>query len=151
DGSKTPPIIAQYWYDAERIGRYLPKTQQYGTTSVRGTVFRCPRDWESAGRSYGMNFWASGAVNDYNQKPVYTQFFTASNKPAANLILIAEKFAINFDSTTNTWAASSTLGSSQFSTTAAKALGNWPGKRFVGNLQITYNAPAPFGTVPTEI
>ena len=149
DASKSPPVAAQYWYDAERIGRYLPRSQQYGTSSVRGTVFVCPRDWENAGRSYGMNFWASGAVNDYNQKPLYSQFFTAASKPATNLILITEKFTINYDTTSGTWAASSTLGSSQYSNGNATAIGNYPGKRFVGNLSIAYGGRS--GTVPTEI
>jgi prepilin-type N-terminal cleavage/methylation domain-containing protein/prepilin-type processing-associated H-X9-DG protein len=141
------PVYA-YWYDAERIGRYLPKTLQYGTGSVRGTVFICPRD-EGAGRSYGMNYWASSKVDPGVPAPTYTRFFTAANKPAANLILIAEKLATNY--ALGAWATSSTLGSNQYNNAAPTAIGNYPGKRFVGNLSISYPAPWPYGTVPTEI
>src|SRR5437016_14618482 len=51
-----------FWYDYDRIGRYLPKTYVTGSTSVGGPVFICPND-EDARRSYAMNYWASCIVD----------------------------------------------------------------------------------------
>src|SRR5688572_25464740 len=85
---RYPPNIGtgganvQWWYDADRIGRYLPKTKQFGTTSIYGTVFICPRD-EEGGRSYAMNYYASSApVTPQLATMDWAQYWTAASKPA---------------------------------------------------------------------
>ena len=145
-GSSGPNV--QWWYDADRIGRYLPKTYQYGTTSIRGNVFICPSD-EGAGRSYSMNLFASSATTSPWDKVVYGTFFSANSKPCAQLMLIMEKFSTFYDAASGTYATGNVVGTSSASPTAPRAIGNFPGRRFVGNLVINSNSR--FGIVPTEI
>jgi prepilin-type processing-associated H-X9-DG protein len=99
-----------------------------------------------------MNIWASSKLETgatIGNPPKYGQFFTASSKPAAQLILIGEKWANFVDN--GLYATGSTLGSFGYSETNPLAAGNLAGRRFVGDLSITYAPPAPYGTVPTEI
>lgn len=153
---KYPPNInpegtipAAFWYDADRIGHYLPRTQLTGSGAIREGVFRCPADPQSV-RAYGMNFWASSAVNDYNPPPKYSQYFTASSKPASQLILIAEKYAVF--SYNDAYAAGSTLGSQGYDNNNPTKINNWPGRRFVGNLNLDYTSyPRYGGFAETEI
>jgi len=144
-GSSGPNV--NWWYDADRIGKYLPKTIQYSTTSIGGNVFICPRD-EEAGRSYAMNYFASSApIDNTYAKLIYAQYFGTQSKPASQLILIAEKFS-PFGSP-GSYAAGNVIGLSQTSNSAPLAVGNLPGRRFVGNLAIATGGR--FGTTPTEI
>jgi prepilin-type processing-associated H-X9-DG protein len=160
---KYPPNIGtggvgvQWWYDAERIGRYLPKTKQFGTGSVYGTVFLCPRD-EEAGRSYAMNYYASCApISPAYAKLPWATYFGSNSRPASKLILMAEKFSVF--GPPGTYAAGNTVGLSAtplppytFPSTPMNA-GCYPGKRFVGDLAVATGgrfAPPPL-TTPTEI
>ena len=142
--------IAMFWYDIERIGRYLPKTVQYSTGSIGGNVFICPRD-EQAARSYAMNFYASGAANTYwgpAQIAPFGKFWGTSSKPAAELMLVTEKFSPF--GTPGVFAAGSVIGLSGTSTAGPTAgAGNYPGRRWIGNLSI--NTAGRFGVTPTEL
>ena len=136
-----------WWYDADRIGRYLPKTQQYSTSSVKGTVFICPND-EGAGRSYSMNMFASSAVDQGWEKYQWATYFSAKSKPATKLILMAEKFSV-FIGADGTYATGNVIGiSSTTYNSGALTVGNIPGRRFVGPLGV--NTGGRFGTTPTE-
>ena len=147
-----PPPAPQnrwnYWYDADRIGRYLPNTKKTGTDSILTPVMVCPED-ELASRSYAMNFWASSAAEIPNPIPPPTGQVIAAptiknagspwgtgTKGNANLILIGEKLSI-FSDGAGGFAAGSTIGASGVSPGSTSAAGNFPGKRFVGNLNIT--------------
>jgi len=144
-GSSGPNV--QWWYDADRIGRYLPKTQQYGTTSVKGTVFICPND-EGAGRSYSMNMFASSAVDGGWENYPWATYFTAKSRPPTKLMLVMEKFSV-FVGTDGTYATGNVMGiSSTTPTSGALTVGNIPGRRFVGPLGV--NTGGRFGTTPTE-
>lgn len=146
DSSKTPPIVAQYWYDQERIGRYLPKTVQFGTGSIGGNVFVCPNDADAV-RSYCMNFWASGAVNDYalGYDTFAGKYFGSNSKNSSTMILLTEAYSKN--SSPGTYAASSTVGANGI-TKSTGGLGNKAGPRFLGNLSVN---SVRFGVTPTEI
>jgi hypothetical protein len=145
-GSSGPDV--NWWYDADRIGRYLPKTIKYSTGSIGGNVFICPRD-EEAGRSYAMNYFASSApIDSTYAKLAYATYWGSYNKPASQLMLILEKFS-PFGAP-GTYAAGNTIGlSGTVNSAASTAAGNWPGKRFVGNLSVATGGR--FGTTPTEI
>lgn len=59
-----------YWYDENRIGRYLPQADRANINqstanrniTVGGGVLTCPNH-QFAGRSYAMNSWASSGYN----------------------------------------------------------------------------------------
>jgi prepilin-type N-terminal cleavage/methylation domain-containing protein/prepilin-type processing-associated H-X9-DG protein len=153
---KYPPNMysgtaAQWWYDADRIGRFLPKTVVFSSNSIGGNIFKCPRD-EDAVRSYAMNVFASSGPVDGGYafpSPIYASYFTASSKPASKLFLIGERWS--WYSAPGTFAAANTIGLSATSETAPMAVGNRPGKKFVGPLGITPPPGTRFGTaVPTE-
>lgn len=138
---------ANYWYDAERIGRFLPKTVQYASGSIGGNVFICPNDLDAA-RSYCMNYWASGAVDSYGYgyDNIAGKHFTQDDKPGSRLMLIIEAYAKN--GAPGTYATSSTVGAGGISKTNLLAPGNLPGRRFLGDLAVS---SARFGTTPTEV
>ena len=129
-----------YWYDRDRIGRYLPNTKVTPSGSILTPVIVCPDD-ELGSRSYAMNFWASSGVT-IGGKVVAPDLKNAgaswgtSSKGSASLILVAEKLSIFADSFGG-YAAGSTIGASGVSPGSTTAMGNFPGKRFVGNLNIT--------------
>jgi len=152
----TPPASlpqASLWYDQDRIGRYLPKTVQYGSGSIGGNVFICPND-EDAARSYSMNHWASSvcdqfALNVSTNGWVYNPnagpnlasadrgtLFTSATKGGAQLILITERYSAN--GTVPPYAASATVGYQ----------GTTAGSRFLGNLNLSTGR---FDITPTEI
>jgi prepilin-type processing-associated H-X9-DG protein len=142
------------WYDAERIGKYLPKTVQYTSGSIGGNVFFCPND-EEAARSYAMNIWASSiadqfVLNTSTNGWIYNPgagpnlaaadrgtLFGANVKGGTQIILITEKFSVN--GAPGTYAAGSSIGYQ----------GDAAGKRFVGDLAIPTGGR--FGVTPTEI
>ena len=101
-----------YWYDAPRIGRYLPDSnlEVLNTTNpdssfddcgeikntVGGTVMVCPNHPQGA-RSYTMNYWASGYIErDCNSNQITRpngQWGTAFNDTAdlsSKMLLIGE-------------------------------------------------------------
>jgi hypothetical protein len=99
-----------YWFDADRIGKYLPKPFiEPGTDAVGGPVMACPARPEEA-RSYAMNVWASCTCDQYvlnkspqrltyyrgpwsASTPFTGSFFSASTKGGPRLILITERWA----------------------------------------------------------
>ena len=154
---RYPPNIGtsgagvHWWYDAERLGRYLPKTKQFGTTSVFGTVFICPRD-EEAGRSYAMNYYASsGPITPAFNTMDWAQYFTAGSKPASELMLITEKWSVFGPQ--GSYAAGNVVGLSGINITTPGAppfsTPKTPGGRWAGNLSV--NTGGRFGTTPTEL
>ena len=142
-----------FWYDYDRVGRYLPNTRVLSSGSIVTPVMSCPDD-EQGVRSYGMSFWASSIVNPTGTTlgpPTLRNAGSAWNsatKPGSSLILIGEKLSV-FSDNAGGWAAGSTIGASVINTSGpTAAAGNFPGKRFVGNL----NIPAQPGTryLPSE-
>jgi prepilin-type N-terminal cleavage/methylation domain-containing protein/prepilin-type processing-associated H-X9-DG protein len=149
-----------YWYDRDRIGRYLPNTQTTGTTSILTPVMVCPDD-ELGSRSYAMNFWASSVATIPNPLPPPGTIVAAptlknagsawgtSSKGGASLILVAEKLSVFYDSFGG-WAAGSTIGASGVVPGSTSALGNFPGRRFVGNLSVTAGGNVRYTPSETE-
>lgn len=140
-----------WWYDADRIGRFLPKTTQFGSSSIGGTVFICPNDPDAL-RSYGMNAYASSGVNSYFQNPPFAHYFSANCKNASAMLLIGETYS-RFNGTAATgvsgYATGNVVGLSGTSfASATAAAGNFPGKRWIGNLNI--DTGSRFGIVPCE-
>ena len=94
--SDAPPQAGQlrpYWYDTDRIGRYLPQVvrNDSGSTineTVGGGVMICPNH-ASAARSYSMNQWASsnlrGSNNRFASRP-----FDANVNFASSMLLMGE-------------------------------------------------------------
>jgi len=132
---------AALWYDYDRIGRYLPNTKVLGSNSILTPVLVCPDD-ELGSRSYAMNLWASSVVNPTTTTlgpPTIKNAGSAwgtSTKASAQLILVGEKLSIFADGSGG-YAAGSTIGASGVSPGSTTAVGNFPGRRFVGNLNIT--------------
>ena len=128
-----------WWYDIDRIGRYLPKTKNFsGTGSIFGTVFICPSDFE-AGRSYSMNVFASSAIDPPYRNPPFAQYWDAGSKPAAELILITEKWS-EF-SGAGQYHTGNVIGLSATNfASIAGGQGNFPGRRFIGNLSVAHTA-----------
>lgn len=129
-----------YWYDADRIGRYLPNTKVTGTTSILTPVLTCPDD-EQGSRSYAMNFWASSLVNPTSSTagapnvPNAGMAWGTASKGSSNLILVAEKLSVFADGTGG-FAAGSTIGANSVVPNSTTAAGNFPGRRFVGMLNV---------------
>jgi prepilin-type N-terminal cleavage/methylation domain-containing protein/prepilin-type processing-associated H-X9-DG protein len=123
------PATAQLWYDADRLGKYLPKTVVTGSNSIATPVMVCPTSKDGTVRSYAMNIWASGAVD----KSVPTQkisgsstinrgsMFGAKSKESSLTILLAERH-VNVDG--------GTLG--LFTQATVGFQGDLPGERFLG-------------------
>ncbi|WP_428939066.1 type II secretion system protein [Fontivita pretiosa] len=144
---------ANLWYDADRIGQFLPKTVQYTSGSIGGNVFICPND-EGAARSYAMNVWASSVADQFVLNTatngwVYNPdaganlaaadrgtMWSSQTRGGSELILLTEKYSANGAS--GTYAAGATVGYQ----------GSTAGIRFVGNLSLGMGR---FGTVATEI
>jgi len=67
---------SDYWYNDDRIGRYLPQMDDSDSidvngeiSSVGGGVLACPSH-PQGGRSYAMNYWAQSATSWSGQKTV---------------------------------------------------------------------------------
>jgi prepilin-type processing-associated H-X9-DG protein len=151
-----PPQLPNYsfWYDYDRIGKYLPNTVEYSTGSIGGNVFICPNDFDSA-RSYAINIWSSCvcdqfilnvASNGWIYNPTAGPnlaaadrgtLFSSNIKGAQDIILISEKFSVF--GPPGTFAAGSTIGYQ----------GTLAGTRFVGDLSIPTGGR--FGVTPTEL
>jgi prepilin-type processing-associated H-X9-DG protein/prepilin-type N-terminal cleavage/methylation domain-containing protein len=134
--------LAHWWYDADRIGRYLPKSKQNTTSSIYGGVFQCPAD-ELGVRSYAMNAYASSKLDDQTtykaaltgNPPPGGRLFGTSAKGSSELILFTEKWSeysggggLNADNL---------IG---ISTQAIPGRGTLPGRRFVGDMMISHGA-----------
>ena len=140
-GPGSPPI-ANYWYDVDRIGRYLPKTLVLGSNSIATPVMTCPNDAENAKRSYAMNVWGSSKTDNFvtQGSPPRGAMYGSKSKGSSQLILIIESWSKN------------PAGGDVFASAAVGYQGTKPGERFVGIV-----TPAPYsagGRVPladTEI
>ena len=126
-----------FWFDADRIGRYLPNTTTFGSGSIATPIMICPSIQERTIRSYSMNVWASSGTDQgvYNKSPQrYTvpggnylpnppfrgTFWTTSTGNSPELILLAERhLTVN---TADGAVVTSTIGFQ----------GDFPGQRFVG-------------------
>src|SRR5688572_15856255 len=137
----VPNLQGAFWFDYDRIGRYLPNTRVLGSNSILTPVMVCPDD-ELGSRSYAMSFWASSIVNPTGSTigpptiPNAGSAWGTDTKGSSNLILVAEKLSI-FSDLAGGYAAGSTIGASGLSPGSTTAVGNFPGKRFVGNLNIS--------------
>lgn len=115
------PAIAQYWYDVDRIGRYLPNTVVTGSNAIGTPVMTCPNDIETAKRSYGMSVWASSITDTFvTNAPKRGELFGTGTKGSSQLIIMTEawsKFPFQGE-----WFAAAAIGYQ----------GAKPGERFVG-------------------
>jgi prepilin-type processing-associated H-X9-DG protein len=149
----SQPTVAWQWYDADRIGKYLPIT---GNVSTDGTiitpVFICPDTPDRTTRSYAMNIWASSAADQliYNMSPVprsspYSTY--AASTPSgtmwnlrtygcSNLILFSERY-MSVDTGTTGLVCTATVGGQ----------GSSAGTRFLGTPSL--NVPTYTGAVAT--
>jgi prepilin-type N-terminal cleavage/methylation domain-containing protein/prepilin-type processing-associated H-X9-DG protein len=157
--SGSYPTNSNFWYDADRIGKYLPNTVVTGSDSIGTPVLSCPNDRQNAQRSYSMNVWASSQVDQYVHNksprsgtygvgatyspnpPFYGQLFSASGKDATSLILITESWS-KFGNDAIGWFASATSGFQ----------GAYPGERFLGiTVPSVYNAGGAANGANTEL
>jgi prepilin-type N-terminal cleavage/methylation domain-containing protein/prepilin-type processing-associated H-X9-DG protein len=142
-----PPTLNNFWYDFDRIGRFLPKNAVVnGATSVGYGMFVCPSD-EMASRSYGVNFWSSSA----SSFSVYSQLLTANFKMGAKnstkLGLVFELPSAAYDATSKVYRASVFAGFNNSPTTGAGL--KWGAK---GGLPTAINLGVrlPFNTAKCE-
>ncbi len=157
----SPPpgqVSANFWYDLDRLGKYLPKaTVEPGTTSVGGPIMQCPAAPSDENRTYSMNLFASsmtdqGDLNKSPQRLTYAgagfggnppwmgTFWDTKSKGGSELILIGERWATEVS--TNGLLTRSAIGNRSDATAGA-------GVRFVGPVPAlpTYRG----GAVTTEI
>jgi prepilin-type N-terminal cleavage/methylation domain-containing protein/prepilin-type processing-associated H-X9-DG protein len=145
----VPPFLnnANYWYDQDRIGKYLPNTVVTGSGSIGTPVFTCPTDVQNAQRSYSMNQWASSQMDQFAHNkspqrftyggatyapnpPFYGTQWGTGTKGSTDLILLAEAWSKNGSDAAG-WFASATIGFQ----------GQYPGERFSGiKAPAVYNA-----------
>lgn len=109
------PSPGQYWYDQDRIGRYLANID-----SPRG-VLACPEDIDGR-RSYAMNVWASSRVDEWLDDRItqYGPRWSAGIHQSSRMILLTEKFSDIHESVNGWWSAPATVG----------ARGETPAQRF---------------------
>ena len=157
---RFPPNFAKdvngkvmYWYDVDRIGKYLPDDLVTSTGSIAGGVLSCPSDTANAQRSYAMNVWASGDLEIATKPPLNFTWLTnptATGLPrgeqfnsnvsdSTSMVLLGEKW-VQFGSDSAGWYASATLGYP----------GNTPARRFV-QLETPINGRYPGTQYATEI
>ena len=108
--STTSP--AAYWYDAERVGTYLPAVRT-SRTDVRpgGGAYVCPDDGPGEVRlSYAMNAWASSAVDPAvtAQAPQSGRLWGPQVARPGQMILVAEAYSGTASGTG--WTAGPTVG-----------------------------------------
>jgi prepilin-type processing-associated H-X9-DG protein len=134
------PTTEQVWFHEDRIGRFLPKTIVLGTGNIATPVMVCPEDLEPVARSYAMNIWASGAVDNSVKNSPRGTLWGSSTKGSSNLILITEK-----------WSGIGALGTN-FAGATVGLQGDRAGQRFGagGGVSPPLNNGR-FGTTITEI
>lgn len=120
-GPGNPPI-ANYWYDVDRIGRYLPKTLVLASNSIATAVMTCPSDIENAKRSYAMNVFGSSRTDNFVTQgtPPRGAMYGSKSKGSSQLILLIESWSKN------------PSGGDYFASAAVGYQGTKPGERFVG-------------------
>jgi prepilin-type N-terminal cleavage/methylation domain-containing protein/prepilin-type processing-associated H-X9-DG protein len=90
--------IQQYWFDGDRIGRYLRSPIPMVDRTVAGGVMVCPADLDEAIRSYSMNLFASSYVSapvraDVTGPTPSGKLFRAGARESSSLILLIESFS----------------------------------------------------------
>jgi prepilin-type N-terminal cleavage/methylation domain-containing protein len=136
----TPP---QYWYDADRVLRYINPSDPPGTLGFvspgPNSVFVCPED-DSAICSYSMNVWASCKVDkiDLSGTPPVGQLWPHQRK-STEVILLSESWS--YKTGNGGFQAQPTIGY-QGSTAA---------QRFGAGAGITPYSAARFGMVNCEL
>ena len=130
---------AVWWYDAERLGAYLPAVPAT-PTDVRpgGGVYVCPNDtWGEVRLSYGMNVWASSAADPTVTAQVNKsgRLWSAWVPRAEKMMLFAEAYSGTASGTG--WAAAPTVGGA---TAPSPATVTTAGQRFGGAGGVSFNA-----------
>ncbi len=148
------PNLNNFWYDFDRIGRFLPKNSvlnNAGVTSVGYGMFVCPSD-EMSSRSYGVNFWSSSACSPGAGGVTYKNLLSANFKMGAKnstkLALVLELPSVSFDAATQAYRAAVFAGYNNSPTTGAGL--KWGAK---GGLPTPVNLGAriPFNAAKTEV
>ena len=91
--------IGQFWYQTDKIGKYLPSPVAMPDNTVAGGVLVCPQDAEGAIRSYSMNVFASSVVGSVVRKAVTAdppkagQLWTSTTSQSTSVILMAESWS----------------------------------------------------------
>ncbi len=155
DGITDPQTgkIGMFWYDVNRLGRYMPNFDQSNLTTsnvrnqtVGGGSMTCP-DHPLPGRSYSMNYWAASATkyisatrsfgapgqnpNDPSEA-MRGRGFSGTLAGASDTLLVGEAWGLYFNEGTSAsnppkaWFAGADIGD------AGK-----PGQRFGGGTGIT--------------
>jgi prepilin-type N-terminal cleavage/methylation domain-containing protein/prepilin-type processing-associated H-X9-DG protein len=96
------------WFDAGRIGKYIPKSIVIGSNAntdnrrIAGQIMTCPTYYNklNAVRCYAMNIWAASSVDSSSVNPIsgdhpYGRFFDMKAKNSSQQLLMTETFAIN--------------------------------------------------------
>ena len=129
-----------YWYDVERIGKYLPKAIVESTGSIGGPIMYCPSSADNVARSYAMNVWASSVTdpqvldaspqrrtygstlwNVANSSTFRGTMFSLTTKGSAQLILLGER-----------WPNPSNGGAPRYANATIGYQGATAGERFLG-------------------
>ncbi len=168
DKTKT----SQEWYDVDRIGRYMPKTEisSAAVPTVASAVMVCPDSPSGTKRSYSMNLWASSMADQYalnaGANPINLNdssgakyvantsgltgksagtFWGTSAKGSTSLILLTERWYY--------FAIDPKLGG-PITTSTIGGQGTTAGVRFLGNPSLDIPmlpGLSPTGTAPTEL
>ena len=128
NGGKFPPArntiydgavggnVANNWFDADRLGRYMPKPvtlgrganeqKNPGLKRIAGPVMTCPTYYAAGAiRSYGMNAWAASSFDTTsltgNGEHNFGRLFGLRVKRASETMLMTEVVAANAVSGTN--------------------------------------------------
>jgi type II secretory pathway pseudopilin PulG len=128
----TTPSPGQWWYDAGRLGGFLPPMGS-------GSIWVCPDDADGARLSYSMNFWASSKVDLVVPPPVKSRLWGPQEKNASKLLLISEAW--------------SGTGSPGIGYSSAPFIGIWgeSGKRFGGGGGLPLFSAGRFGLVNCDL
>jgi prepilin-type N-terminal cleavage/methylation domain-containing protein/prepilin-type processing-associated H-X9-DG protein len=126
---------AQSWYDAARIGQYLPAPSNGNAASI----YRCPED--DGYLSYSMNFWASSAVDPFLLTPsTKNALWSATTPNATRMILLVDSWSSSGSQTLG-WAAPAYVGQK----------GTTEGLRFGAGAGVTIYRAGRFGLVNCEL
>lgn len=147
-----------YWYDATRVGLYLPASG-VPTGKPGGPVYTCPNDDAGAHLSYAYNIWASCAVDagvtkSAAQSPpqglVWGEIQAAA-RPSSKLMLLVEVYSSTGSATVG-WYAKPTVGLPNVSTSTPPTTPTTPGERFGGGTGVVPPLNmARFGIVISEL
>jgi prepilin-type N-terminal cleavage/methylation domain-containing protein/prepilin-type processing-associated H-X9-DG protein len=148
-GATAPPgmPINQAWYDADKIGKYVPRyaAPAAGSPTLGGGMMICPSD-EDAVRSYSQNWYSTcytspSAMALAAGPPPTGLFFNYGVKQSTQMILVAEAYAI----------AANTDTPPQYRAAPAIGLhGPTAGRKF-GVAGGSGQAPARFGPIESEV